>query len=399
MMPNPEVHHFPSPVRRLRLGFVGGGGDAFIGAIHAGGARLSGRWDIVAGALSSSPQKSWQYGRQWLLAEDRIYENFEEMAQAEAARQDGIDAVAIVTPNNMHEPVAMAFLDAGIDVICDKPLAPALAAAQRMVARQRETGLVLGVTYPYAGYSMVREARALVRDGAIGEIRQVHVEYFQEFGTHLIEENGGVLPWRLDPDRGGASWTVADIGTHAVHLAGLVSGLALEQVRATFHVTGEPKPLEDTAFIQALYAGEVPGTIMVSQTAVGTQCGLRLRIFGTEAALDWCEEEGDILKITPFDRPTQVIASGFGGGLSADARRFTRMPRGCPEGIMEAWANVYTELALAIDSRRNGIELQPGMLAYADADVGARGLAFVEAAIRSNRSGSWERCASGSVSA
>lgn len=384
---------FPPPSRRLRLGFVGGGGGAFIGAIHAGGARLSGRWDVVAGALSSTPEKSRASGRDWFLAEDRIHDDYVQMARAEAAREDGIDAVAIVTPNHMHEPAAMAFLDAGIDVICDKPLAPDLAGAMRMAERAESSGLIFGVTYPYAAYSMVRQARAMVRDGRLGEIRQIHVEYFQEFGARMIAENGGVLPWRLDPDRAGPSWTVADIGTHAVHLASFVSGLPLARVRADLHVTGEPKPLEDTGLIQARF-GEVPGTIMVSQTAVGTQCGLRLRIFGTEAALDWCQETGDVLQFTPYDSPTQTLSSGYAGGLGDQARRLTMMPRGCPEGIMEAWANLYTEFAVAIDARRSGTPLPGGLLEYADARTAARGLAFVDAALASQASGGWEPVAS-----
>jgi len=380
---------FPKPSRRLRLGFVGGGGDAFIGHIHAAGARLSGRWEIVAGALSSTPEKARASGRAWFLDEDRIYDDFREMARAEAAREDGIDAVALVTPNHVHEAAAMAFLDAGIDVICDKPIAPDLAGARRMMERAEETGRFFGVTYPYAAFSLVREARRLVREGVLGEVRQIHVEYFQEFAARIIAENGGEVPWRFDPERSGPAGTIADIGSHAVHLASFVSGLPLTRVRADLHVTGEPKPLEDTGFIQARF-GEVPGTIMVSQTAVGTQCGLRIRIFGTEAALDWCEEAGDVLHVTPFDSPTQTIQSGHAGGLGPQARRLTMMPRGTPEGVMEAWANLYTEFAVAIDARLQGTALPDGMVEYTDARRAAEGLAFVDAALRSQHSGGWE---------
>lgn len=382
---------FPPPSRLMRLGFVGGGAGAFIGAIHAQAARLSGRWEVTAGALSSDPDRARRSGQEWLLAEDRIYADYREMARAEAAHPHGIDAVAIVTPNHLHATVAEAFLAEGIDVICDKPLAPTLAEALRLVEAQRSTGLVFGVTYPYAAYSMVRQARAMVRAGELGELRQIHVEYFQEFAATLRADAGEQSPWRIDPARAGGSFTTGDIGTHAVHLASFVSGRPATKVRADFHVSGEPKDLEDTAFCQMRF-GDVPGTLMVSQATVGTQCGLRLRLFGTKAAIDWNQERGDELTLTPFDAPARHYQSGFSGGLHPDARRFARMPRGCPEGILEAWANLYTELGLAVEARRTGRTLPHGMLAYPTVRAAAEGVAFVEAAVRSSRSDRWENC-------
>nr|WP_245218398.1 Gfo/Idh/MocA family oxidoreductase [Rubellimicrobium aerolatum] len=375
----------------MRLGFVGGGAGAFIGTIHAQAARLSGRWEVVAGALSSDPDRARQSGRDWLLPPDRTYDDFRAMARAEAAHPQGIDAVAIVTPNHLHAPVAEAFLAQGIDVICDKPLAPSLDDALRLVEAQRTSGLVFGVTYAYAAYSMVRQARAMIRAGELGDLRQIHVEYFQEFAATLIADAGGRQPWRVDPARSGGSFTTGDIGTHAVHLASFVTGRPATRVRADFHVSGEPKDLEDTAFCQMRF-GSVPGTLMVSQAAVGNQCGLRLRVFGTKAALDWNQERGDELTVTPFDAPAQRYQSGFAGGLHPEARRLARMPRGCPEGILEAWANLYTELGLAVEARRTGRALPDGMLAYPTVRDAAAGVAFVAAAVRSNGSGRWEDC-------
>ena len=389
-MPGPLS--FPDPERRLRLGLVGGGQGAFIGAIHAGGARLSGRWDIVAGALSSDRERARSSGRAWMLPDDRIYEDFHEMARREAGRADGIDAVAITVPNHLHRPVADAFMDAGIDIISDKPLTPRLEDALHLVRRQRETGLVFGVTHAYSAYSMVRQARAMIRAGLLGDLRQVHVEYFQEFALDIIAKSGGGLPWRVDPARSGNSFTVADIGTHALHLATFVTSTSLERVRADFHVSGEPKSLEDTAFMQIRLSGGVPGTLMVSQAAAGCQCGLRIRVFGTKGSLEWAQETPDSLDFTEVDSPKRTYSSGFAGGLFPEAQRLARMPRGCPEGIMEAWANLYTEFAVAIEARRSGRPVPADLLAYPTVIDGARGVRFVEASVLSNATGAWEDC-------
>jgi predicted dehydrogenase len=382
---------FPPPSRHLRLGFVGGGQGAFIGAVHANGARLSGRWQIVAGALSSDPARARASGREWLLADDRIYSDYREMARAEAARPDGIDAVVITTPNHLHHPVAAAFMDAGIDIISDKPLTSNLADALDLARRQRETGLVFGVTYAYAAHAMVRQAREMIRRGLIGTIRQVHVEYFQEWALHLSDA-GADKPWRLDPAKVGRAFTVGDIGTHAFHLASFATGLDIERVRADFHVCGEPKSLEDSAFMHLRFAGNVPGTLMVSQAAAGTQCGLRLRVHGSLGGLEWEQENPEFLRHTPFDAPTQVIGRGYGGGMLEPAVRLVRMPRGHPEALSDAWANLYTEFAVAIDARRRGITLPEGLVSHPTVREGVQGVRFIEAAVESNASGQWVDC-------
>ena len=384
---------FPEPSRRLRLGMVGGGRGSFIGRVHANGARLSRRWDIVAGALSSDPETARASGRDWLLAEDRIYADFRHMAEAEVARPDGIDAVAITTPNASHHAVARAFMDHGIDVICDKPMTATLADALDLVALQRETGLVFGVTYSFAGHAMVRQARQMVADGALGRLRQIHVEYFQEWAMAPASTGGKGAAWRLDPSVAGPAFTTGDIGTHAHHLACFVSGLDMVALRAEFHVSGAPKPMEDTAFMTVRFEGDVPGTLMVSQAAAGTHCGLRLRLFGETAGLEWDQENPETLRFTELGGPARIIARGYGGGMGHEATRFVRMPVGHPEGLTDAWANIYTEYAVAIEARRSGRAVPAGLLRYAGALEGAKGVRFVEAAARSAASdGCWVDC-------
>jgi predicted dehydrogenase len=291
----------------------------------------------------------------------------------------------------LHHPVAAAFLDNGIDVISDKPLTTNLADALDLVRRQRETGLVFGVTYAFAAHVMVRQAREMIRAGLVGDVRQIHVEYFQEWAVDLTDE-GPTKPWRLDPAKVGPAFTVFDVGTHAIHLASFATGLEVEQVRALFAVSGKPKRLEDTAFMHLQFAGGTLGTLMVSQAAAGTQCGLKLRVFGSKAGLEWEQENPELLRFTPLDSPTQLIGRGYGGGMMEAAVRFVRMPRGHPEALTDAWANLYTEMAVAIDARRSGRVLPKGLVAYPTVEDGAKGVKFVEASVESNRTGAWVDC-------
>lgn len=383
------THSFSVPERRLRLGFVGGGQGGLIGKVHANGARLSNRWDIVAGALSSTPEKAWASGRDWLLAEDRIYTDYAEMAAKEAARDDGIDAVAIVTPNHLHHPVACAFLDAGIDVICDKPVSVTLSDALDLQERTEKAGRFFGVTYVYSAHAMVRQARAMVASGALGELRQIHVEYLQEWAAMVTDADADRRSWRFDPAKGGASMTTADIGTHAIHLASFVTGLELTDLRAEFHVTGKPKAQEDTAFINLRFEGGVPGTALVSQAMIGTHCGLRLRLSGAKAGLEWQQENPESLTFMPYDAPAQVISRGLSAGIAEEVLPLVRMPRGHPEALTDAWANLYLEFAVAIEARRKGETLAPGLIACPTLEEGVKDVAFVEAAIASNENGEW----------
>jgi predicted dehydrogenase len=383
---------FPPAQRRLRLGMVGGG-RGYIGRVHADGAKLSDRWEVVAGALSSDPVVAKAAGAEWLLPSDRIYGNYHEMATRESQRPDGIDAVAIATPNASHYEACVAFLDKGFDVICDKPLTTRLADALDLVERQRRTGLVFGVTHAFAAFAMVRQAREMVRAGELGRIRHVHVEFTQDWAVAPIalDHKGG--QWRIDPQRAGHSFTTADIGVHAQHMACFVTGMEMTRLRAELHVCGAAKPLDDTAFMHVRYDDSVPGTLFVSQAAAGNDCVLRLRIFGDKAGLDWDLRVPEVLHFNRLDAPSQTIGRGPYAVLSAAASRFNRQPRGSPQALIDAWASLYTEFAVAIEARRTGRALPPDLLGYPTVVDGARGVKFVESAIESNQAGGiWVDC-------
>jgi predicted dehydrogenase len=383
---------FPPSRRRLRLGMVGGAGG-FIGPLHADGARLSGRWAIVAGALSSNPERALAAGQDWSLPADRTYRSYAEMAATESARPDAIDAVAITTPNDTHHPISVAFLERGIDVICDKPLTTTLADALDLVARQQRTGLVFGVTHGFAAFAMVRQAREMVRAGALGRIRQILVEFSQDWAVAPITPDRKGQYWRIDPARAGPSFTTADIGVHAFHMASFVSGLEATRLRADLHVLGAPKPLDDTAFMQLRFGDDVPGTLWVSQAAAGEDCNIRLRIFGDKAAVDWSHADPDRLWFRPLGEPPRLIARGPGAGMNAAGTRFSRVPRGNPQGWIDAWAGLYTEFAVAVEARRDGIALPAGLLDFPTVVDGARGVKFLEAALESHRhDGAWVDC-------
>lgn len=375
----------PRPARRLRLGLVGGGPGAFIGEVHAMGARLSNAWEVVAGAFSSDPGRARAAAADWYVAEDRAYADFAEMARREAARPDGIEAVAITTPNRLHHAVACAFLDQGIDVICDKPLATSPDDAADLVRRAAAAERVFAVSYGFACYPMVRQARRMVADGAIGRLRQVHVEYVQEWLAEApadAEQHGG---WRSDPAQLGGA--VGDIGSHAFHLAEFVSGLRLERLRAETFVCGPPRQAEDTVCASMRYEGDVPGLLWATQVAPGNACGLRLRLYGERGGLEWDQEHPEVLRLAPLGEPVRVLTRGVGAGLMPEALRLVRTPRGHPEGRLEAWANFYGEVAVAIEARRQGRALPPGLVAFATVEDGARGVAFIEAVHRSHRAG------------
>jgi predicted dehydrogenase len=381
--------------RKLRMGLVGGGQGAFIGEIHAMGARLSNCWEIVAGALSSDPERAKSSAAEWYIAEGRAYGSYREMAVAEAARPDGIEAVTIATPNDLHHDVARVFLENGIDVISDKPLTTSLADALDLIEARRRSGLVFGVTHAFAAYPMVRQARAMVRDGALGPIRQVHVEYVQEWLTEPLPPDHKQAAWRLDPARSGPVGCTGDIGTHAHHLATFVSGLRMTRLRADLLVCGAPKGLDDTVFVNARYEGGVPGLLWATQVAPGNSCGLRLRVYGARAGLEWDQENPEALKFDVFGEPTRILSRGVGAGIGPAAIRLTRTPRGHPEGWIEAWANLYLEFAVAIDARRNGREVPGERLDYPTVEDGARGMQFIEAVVMSSRAGgSWVDLAS-----
>lgn len=378
---------FPRLSRRLRLGVVGGGR---ISQTQAMAARLSDRWEVVAGALSSDTARAKARGAEWYFNEDRSYASFDEMAKAEAARTDGVDAVMITTPNHMHFPAAQAFMEQGIDVICDKPLTNETAEADALVVATAQSGMVFAVGYAMSCYPMIRQAREIVAAGTLGKINQIHVEFMQDWMTPEDVGDAPHVKWRLDPKISGPTSCVGDIGTHAAHLAQFVSGLRMTNLRAEFHVCGSPKPLEDTVFMSTCYEDEVPGTLMATRLAPGNRGGLRLRIFGSEGGLEWDMEQAEQVKLNIFGQPDQVLTRGHGHGISPATERFVRTGRGFPEGLIEAWANLYTEFAMAVAARRDEIQAPEGWLGYPKVSDGAAGVHFVDASVQSNLAdGKW----------
>lgn len=373
--------------RRLRLGFVGGGRGGLVGAWHAAGARLSNHWDVVAGALSSDPANAAASAADWVIAPDRSYADFHAMARAEAARPDGIEAVVICTPNHSHHAMALAFLRAGIDVICDKPMTTTLANARDLMRVQRATGRVLVMTYPYAHHAMVRQARHMIAGGAIGRLRQVHVEYLQEWGTGPADPAFRGAIWRRDPAKVGRTSAVGDIGTHAYHLLHHVTGQDVAALRADFHVCGAPKDMEDTAYINLRMAGGAPGLLWLSQAAPGQYCGLRLRVWGDRGGIEWDQERPEYLRYTPLGGPEQTLVRGHGSGMLPAAERLVHLPRGHGEGLTDAWANLYAEAGLAIAAHRAGRVLPAGLVELSGAEAGLRGMIFIEACADSHLGG------------
>jgi predicted dehydrogenase len=378
---------FPRLSRRLRLGVVGGGR---IAAMQAMAARMTDRWNIAAGAFSSDPKRAKAAAADWRLPDARCYASFEDMAQAEAARPDGVDAVMITTPKHVHFAAAKAFLSAGIPVLCDKPLVNELHEADALVRLTQETGGVFGVSYVMSCFPMIRQARDIVARGGVGQINQIHVEFLQDWMTPENASDAPHVQWRLDPAKSGQTSCVGDIGTHAAHLASFVSHLALTHVRTEFHICGAPKPLEDTFFAWTRHAGDVPGTLMATRLTPGNRGGLRLRIFGSEGGLEWDLEDCDRLKFNRFGAPDQVLSRGHGHGLSPRTERLVRTARGFPEGIIEAWGNLYTEFAMAVAARADARDMPSDWLDLPSVGDGATGVRFVDACVRSNAAkGSW----------
>jgi len=374
--------------RRLRVGMVGGGRNAFIGAVHRMSLRLDDGIDLCAGALSADPDNARLSGTDLGLPPDRVYSDYREMARHEGGRPDGIEAVIIVTPNHLHHPVAKAFLEAGIDVICDKPLSNSVEKAKELVGLARSRLLVLAVTLNNTGYPMVRQAREMIEAGELGDIRVVHVAYIQEWLTNPIDAEGHKqAEWRTDPARAGASACLADIGVHAHNLALFVTALALEAVSADLTTFVPGRRLDDNAHVLLRFSGGARGVLTASQIAVGNLNSLSLKVFGSLAGLEWCGEAPELLRFTRYGEATQLLQRG-GPANSSEARRGSRMPGGHPEGYIESFANLYRDAAELIIARRDGRKPDPAAMAATPQAVdGARGVAFVEAAVTSNRNG------------
>ena len=373
----------------IRLGMVGGGQGAFIGGVHRIAARLDGAFVLVAGALSSDAERARASGAELGLDPERSYGSFAEMAAAEAARPDGIEAVAIVTPNHMHFPAAKAFLEAGIHVICDKPLTSSLGDAKALAAAVEASGRLFILTHNYTGYPMVRHAREMVQLGALGDIRVVQAEYPQDWLTTRVEASGQKqAAWRTDPAKSGAGGATGDIGTHAYNLARFVTGLELDSLAADLSAFVEGRPLDDNAHVMLRFKakGSAPaakGMLWASQVAPGNENALKLRVYGTKGGLAWEQEQPNHLWFTPFGQEKRLITRA-GAGAGPAAARVSRIPSGHPEGYLEGFATIYAEAARAIRAARTGAAPDPDVI-YPSVTDGVEGVAFVEACVRSSR--------------
>jgi predicted dehydrogenase len=373
--------------RPLRCAMVGGGRDAFIGAVHRHAMALDGEIVLVAGALSSQPDKAIASGRDLGLVPERNHPDWPSLLRHELSlpRDERIDFVSIVTPNHVHHKVAKAFTDAGIHVMCDKPLVHTGAQADELVRLARERGIVFGVTYNYLGYPMVQQARAMVAGGAIGELRKVVVEYHQGWLARRVEAGTNKqADWRMDPARSGIAGAMGDIGSHAENLLATVTGLQLESLCADLCSVVPGRLLDDDASLLLRFRGGARGVLLASQVAAGCENDLRLRVFGSEGLLDWRQEEPNTLIHAPLNGPRQLLTRGS-PWLGDAARQGTRLPAGHPEAFIEAFANVYRAFAADVRARDAGRSLVPGG-GYATVEEGARGVRFIEATVASSRS-------------
>jgi predicted dehydrogenase len=374
---------------RIRLGMVGGGSGAFIGAVHRIAARIDDHYDLVAGALSSTPEKSRQSGAELGLNPSRVYDDFKSMAIREARLKDGIEAVAIVTPNHMHYPAAIEFLKRGIHVICDKPLTSNLADAKKLVKAAESSDALFILTHNYSGYPMVRQAREMVARGDLGEIRLVQMEYPQDWLAEPIEQTGQKqAAWRTDPARSGVGGSTGDIGTHAYQLGCFISGLELDELAADVHTFVPGRQLDDNAHVMLRFKGGAKGMLWCSQVASGNENALKVRVYGTKGGLEWEQENPNYLWYTPLGEPKRLLTRGGAGSIDV-AARVSRTPGGHPEGYLEGFATIYSEAARAIQAKREGKKADPAVLYPTVAD-GLKGVTFVTACINSSkRNGAW----------
>ncbi len=370
--------------RRIRLGMVGGGNDAFIGGVHRIASRIDDRYELVAGALSSTPEKARASGE--ALGLPRIYDDFKTMAQREARRKDGIEAVSIVTPNHVHYAAAREFLKRGIHVICDKPLTSTLADAKKLVKAAADSDALFILTHNYTGYPMVRHAREMIAAGDLGAIRVVQVEYPQDWLS--VEQDFKQAEWRTDPARSGAGGSTGDIGTHAFNLACFVTGLEVESLAADIQAFVPGRQVDDNAHVMLRFAGGARGMLWSSQVAPGNENALRIRVYGEKGGVEWAQEDPNYLWHTPFGEPKRLITRN-GAGAGAAANRLSRIPPGHPEGYLEGFANLYTEAAEAILAARTGASPPDGVM-YPGIEDGLKGVQFVSACVKSSgRNAAW----------
>jgi predicted dehydrogenase len=374
--------------RRLRLGMVGGGPGAFIGAVHRIAARMDDRFELVAGALSSNPERSRAAALELHIAPERAYGSFAEMAAAEAKRPDRIDAVSIVTPNHMHFGPAKAFLEAGIHVICDKPLTTTVEDAVALAGIVKKSALIFGLTHNYTGYPLVRQAKEMVAAGELGRLRVVQVEYAQDWLTTPVEATGNKQAvWRTDPAQSGPAGSLGDIGTHAYNIACFVTGLRCEQVAAEVSIFVPGRRLDDNVQTLLRFENGARGMLWASQVATGNENNLRLRVYGEKAGLEWGQENPNYLRFTPYGKPPVTI-SRAGAGATASAKQASRIPSGHPEGYLEAFAQLYADLAEQIAARNVGRAPAASSLLVPGIKEGVEGVQFIDGVLKSSKQNS-----------
>jgi len=372
--------------RKLRMGMVGGGRGAFIGKVHRMAASLDGKIELVAGAFSSDPEKSKLSGEDFFLDPERVYGSYEEMANAEAGREDGIDFVSIVVQNHLHFTVAKTFLEAGINVICDKPLALNLEQAKELEELVNKTGVIFGLTHNYTGYPMVKEARRMVQDGELGRILKVVAEYPQGYAVGDVEGDGSgaIANWRANPEIAGASNCMGDIGTHAHNLVKYITGLEVEELAAELTAFIPGRELDDDGNCLVRFTEGVKGIIYASQISNGDENNLNIRVYGTKASLEWHQEDPNELIVKFANAPRQTYRRG-NGYLGSAAQANSRTPFAHPEGFIEAFANVYLAIAQAISDRIDGVEAPEGGYDYPSVNDGVAGMAFIKACVESSK--------------
>ncbi|WP_276359723.1 Gfo/Idh/MocA family oxidoreductase [Daejeonella sp. H1SJ63] len=375
--------------RKLRMGMIGGGKDAFIGAVHRIAANMDGLIELVCGALSSSPEKALESGKTLFLPEDRIYPSYEEMIRKESLlpADERMDFVSIVTPNHVHFAPAMMALEHGFHVVIDKPITFTLDEAKQLKKKTEETGLCLLLTHTYAGYPMVKHARQLVKTGELGNIRKVLVEYPQGWLSRLSEKDGNnpQAAWRTDPGRSGKSGCMGDIGTHAAHLAEYVSGLKITKLCADLNIVVQGRALDDDGNVLLKFDNGANGVLVASQIAAGEENALKIRVYGEKGGLEWSQQEPNTIILKWLDAPVQILRTG-GHNLSGYATFNTRTPGGHPEGYLEAFGNLYRNFALVVSAKNEGTEAPAEAYDYPSVNEGIRGMAFIDNVVKSGSS-------------
>jgi len=370
---------------------VGGGKDAFIGAIHRHAAFMDGLIELSCGALSINPEIARESGKILFLPEDRTYLTFDEMLEKESKMpaDKRIDFVTIVTPNFAHFAPAMMALDKGFNVVIEKPITFTIDEARQLKKKVEETGLILCLTHTYSGYPMVKQAKAMVKNGVLGKVRKVWVEYPQGWLSKLSEREGNAqAAWRTDPKKSGKSGCMGDIGTHAAHLAEYITGLKITKLCADLNIMVEGRALDDDGNVLLKFENGAAGVLMASQVAAGEENALKIRVYGEKGGVEWAQHEPNTLLVKWLDQPTQILRAGAGytDRLSSFATHNCRTPGGHPEGYLEAFGNIYRNFALTLSAKLDGKQATPEMLDFPQVDEGIRGMAFIDNVVASGQS-------------